>query len=417
MDDDERAGLCADVGLDPRHEQVWLRRLRLIVQQAIPNDSKVRRLLRLFSRTAEPVVLFTEFRDSLEHVRSRVAGRRVVATAHGGQSAAERTRELTRFLDGSASLLIATDVAGQGLNLQGRSRWVVSLELPWNPARLTQRVGRVDRIGQRRPVHATLLAARHEAEAGLLGRLARRVLTAQRALGADALDDTIPPGALAVAAMLLAGEAECHPTPAAAAFIPSQGGAGARAVVHVLARKRRLASRWRGPVVSGRPLRAALRRRLPESLHGRDTRTLLVFRAPVVTRAGAIVEAHAVVVAVDGGGAAADFGHPDVRAQVTDIVTDIARRRLWSRLVRLRRLLSDSAWRQSAVDRALAQHVRAVAARRDAQPGLFGARGVSAEACSAAHLTDLDDGETRTAAGDLDLSVATVVLETILLFP
>ena len=80
---------------------------------------------------------------------------RPASILHGGQDAIERRQQLESFLDGTTSILLATDVAGQGLNLQSRARWVISLELPWNPARLEQRIGRVDRISQTRPTHFT----------------------------------------------------------------------------------------------------------------------------------------------------------------------------------------------------------------------------------------------------------------------
>ena len=63
------------------------------------------------------------------------------------------------FTSGGVDVLLATDAAAHGLNLQARCRLVVDLELPWNPVRLEQRVGRVDRIGQRRVVHAVRLVA------------------------------------------------------------------------------------------------------------------------------------------------------------------------------------------------------------------------------------------------------------------
>ena len=56
-------------------------------------------------------------------------------------------------------MLLATDAASEGLNLQHRCRLVVHLEVPWTPTRIEQRVGRVDRIGQSRTVHQVLLVA------------------------------------------------------------------------------------------------------------------------------------------------------------------------------------------------------------------------------------------------------------------
>jgi len=76
------------------------------------------------------------------------------------------------------------------LNLHRGCRLVINLELPWNPMRLEQRIGRVDRIGQRRVVHAFHLVADGTAEMRLLDRLRDRVASAQADIGApDPLTD------------------------------------------------------------------------------------------------------------------------------------------------------------------------------------------------------------------------------------
>ena len=77
-------------------------------------------------------------------------------------------------------MLLATDAAGEGLNLHGRCRAVINLELPWNPMRLEQRIGRVDRIGQTRRVHAFHLISSRTGEQRILEYL-RAKLTRARA--------------------------------------------------------------------------------------------------------------------------------------------------------------------------------------------------------------------------------------------
>jgi hypothetical protein len=87
-----------------------------------------------------------------------------------------------RFND-EGGLLLATDAAAEGLNLQRRCRTVINYELPWNPARLEQRIGRVDRIGQQRAVHAITLVARDTAEDLVIANLARRLSRVVATLG------------------------------------------------------------------------------------------------------------------------------------------------------------------------------------------------------------------------------------------
>lgn len=202
-DADEHEGLMAQTGLTSQQERSWLRRIRSLADEAARVESKVDRVARLVHRVSEPAVIFTEYRDSLDVVRRRLSFTRQVATLHGGLDAAERRNQLRLFLEGHASLLLATDVAGQGLNLQARTRWVISLELPWNPARLEQRIGRVDRISQTRPTHLSLIVAKDEAESGMLAHLARRVLSARRAIGGSTLEGIAPPESEVRSAVIL----------------------------------------------------------------------------------------------------------------------------------------------------------------------------------------------------------------------
>jgi len=79
------------------------------------------------------------------------------------------------FTTGKCDVMIATDAGSEGLNLHHTCRVIINLELPWNPIRLEQRIGRVDRIGQTRTVHAINLLAEGTAERTVLARLLRRI--------------------------------------------------------------------------------------------------------------------------------------------------------------------------------------------------------------------------------------------------
>ncbi len=78
---------------------------------------------------------------------------------HGGVATAQRGALLDRFRDDDATqLFISTDAGGVGLNLQAASA-LINLDMPWNPAVLEQRIARVHRLGQRRPVQIILVVA------------------------------------------------------------------------------------------------------------------------------------------------------------------------------------------------------------------------------------------------------------------
>ena len=182
-DADESPDCLAALALaDSRRERLLLGALRDAAQRASQGETKVLALMRLLRRLPEPVVVFTEFRDTLLHL-SQVL-RQPVVMLHGGLTRDERRAAIDEFTNGRCRILLATDAAGEGLNLHHRCRCVVNLELPWNPTRLEQRIGRVDRIGQPRVVHAIHFIARDTGESRVLDRLKARIARARQDIAA-----------------------------------------------------------------------------------------------------------------------------------------------------------------------------------------------------------------------------------------
>ena len=168
---------------DEAREERMLRAVAEAARKAGARETKLRAIARLLSRIAEPIVIFTEYRDTLFHMRDVL--NRPVALLHGGMTRGERSLSLDDFVSGRRHILLATDAAGEGLNLHRRCRIVVNLELPWNPMRLEQRTGRVDRIGQRRAVHVFHLIARGTSESRvILKRLKARIALARQDIDA-----------------------------------------------------------------------------------------------------------------------------------------------------------------------------------------------------------------------------------------
>ena len=174
-EDDEPATELSAPGLgDPYEERRWLENLLRLARLAEHRESKFAALGRLLRRTHEPAIVFTEYRDTLHRLADHLRDLAPVQL-HGGLTASERQAVLQRFVTGDAGLLLATDAASEGLNLHHRCRLVINLELPWTPVRLEQRIGRVERLGQTKRVHAVhLLAAgtcEEESVAALLARM------------------------------------------------------------------------------------------------------------------------------------------------------------------------------------------------------------------------------------------------------
>jgi ERCC4-related helicase len=159
----------------PEEERAVLRRLLDATQSAQSSDPKMRVLRRIVRRIREPLIVFTEYRDTLDGIRNEIGHLRRITALHGGQTSRERQESVRAFTGGAADVLIATDAGSEGLNLHGTCRLVINLELPWNPIRLEQRIGRVDRIGQTRTVHVINLFAEGTAERTVLASLQRRI--------------------------------------------------------------------------------------------------------------------------------------------------------------------------------------------------------------------------------------------------
>jgi superfamily II DNA or RNA helicase len=165
---------------DRTDELARLTTLLMLAREAARSESKLTAVRRFLARTGERAIVFTEYRDTLSTIAAALGPGH--AQVHGALSLRERHHEVRRFTHGDARLLLATDAASEGLNLQRRCRLVIHLEVPWTPLRVEQRIGRVDRLGQERSVHSIHLLAAGTGEELMAARLAERSRAADDAL-------------------------------------------------------------------------------------------------------------------------------------------------------------------------------------------------------------------------------------------
>jgi superfamily II DNA or RNA helicase len=142
---------------------------------ASPKLLELRELIGQLALTeGRKVVVFSQWRRMLRlahwATRHQLARDRVTATFFTGEEGQKRrTQNLVDFHDDPACrVLFATDAGGVGLNLQRAASACINIELPWNPAVLEQRIGRIHRIGQRRPIDVYNLVS----EPGIESRIA-----------------------------------------------------------------------------------------------------------------------------------------------------------------------------------------------------------------------------------------------------
>ena len=157
--------LIARPGWDPPLRD----RLRRFSEQAraLVDDAKSRALLSLLRAWPDKLLVFTRFRATQEHLAGLLGEAGEPFTLyHGGLRRAEK-EDAVRGFEGSARILVSTEAGGEGRNLQF-AHGLVNYDLPWNPMRIEQRIGRLSRVGQTRDVHVFNLVAPGTIEETLL---------------------------------------------------------------------------------------------------------------------------------------------------------------------------------------------------------------------------------------------------------
>lgn len=128
------------------------------------------------------VIVFTQFRATQREVLDRLAAAGYTVHAfHGGHSSSEKEQIVEDFEE-EGGILVSTDAMSEGRNLQF-CNILVNMDLPWNPMRVEQRIGRIHRIGQKRDVYIFNMALKDTVEEYVLDRLYHKIDLFQQSVG------------------------------------------------------------------------------------------------------------------------------------------------------------------------------------------------------------------------------------------
>ncbi len=184
-------------------ERQQVAELRTLAQAVLDagHESKFERLREIITDPRyrnEKLILFTEHRDTLEWIRRRLEAMGFtdkIASVHGGMDYRARDLEVDRFrrphAEDGAQYFLATDAAGEGINLQ--FCWLmVNYDVPWNPARLEQRMGRIHRYGQKRDSVVIINLIAHKTREGrVISTLLRKLESIRKELRSDKVFDVV----------------------------------------------------------------------------------------------------------------------------------------------------------------------------------------------------------------------------------
>jgi superfamily II DNA or RNA helicase len=133
------------------------------------------------------LLIFTEHRDTLAHLLKKLDEWGYTTTQiHGGLSAQERRQRQIEF-QRDVQVCVATEAAGEGINLQF-CHLMINYDLPWNPNRLEQRMGRIHRIGQEKDVYVFNFVSTNTVEGAILQRLLEKLADIKATLGDRVFD-------------------------------------------------------------------------------------------------------------------------------------------------------------------------------------------------------------------------------------
>ncbi len=165
----------------PEFDERWERLLLLIKKQLRNGNNWVQE---------NRLVIFTEYKTTLDYLERRLKETfnkepQAIRVLFGGMSDPQREEIKQAFNDPDhpVRILVATDAASEGLNLQETAHLILHYDIPWNPARLDQRNGRLDRHGQARDVIVFHFTSEDDADLKFLGHVVGKVNTIREELG------------------------------------------------------------------------------------------------------------------------------------------------------------------------------------------------------------------------------------------
>ncbi|MGI0149645.1 MAG: DEAD/DEAH box helicase, partial [Thermoplasmata archaeon] len=142
--------------------------------QAIRTNVKAPHLIRFLRSSEEKAIVFTQYLQTLRYLHTVLESEGYrVSLYHGGLAPGKKDAAVRAFRE-DCQIFLSTEAGGEGRNLQF-ARTVVNYDLPWNPLRIEQRIGRVHRLGQEREVHVVNLWAEDTVEAYLMELLDRKI--------------------------------------------------------------------------------------------------------------------------------------------------------------------------------------------------------------------------------------------------
>ncbi|AFZ91383.1 DEAD/DEAH box helicase [Bacillus velezensis] len=154
----------------------------------VTQNSKAIQVVDLIQKINDKVIIFTEYRATQIYLQWFLQQNGISSVPFRGGFKRGKKDWMKDLFRGKVQVLIATEAGGEGINLQFCNH-IINYDLPWNPMRLEQRIGRIHRLGQERDVHIYNMATKHTVEEHILKLLYDKIHLFENVVGE--LDDIL----------------------------------------------------------------------------------------------------------------------------------------------------------------------------------------------------------------------------------
>ncbi|MGF2617052.1 DEAD/DEAH box helicase [Rossellomorea vietnamensis] len=154
----------------------------------VQSNSKAQEALKIIQSVNDKVIIFTEYRATQLYLQWFLKQNGISSVPFRGGFKRGKKDWMRELFKNHAQVLIATEAGGEGINLQF-CHHIINFDLPWNPMRLEQRIGRVHRLGQTKDVHIYNFATKNTVEEHILKLLYEKITLFEKVIGQ--LDDIL----------------------------------------------------------------------------------------------------------------------------------------------------------------------------------------------------------------------------------
>lgn len=169
---------------DPQYPETTRRRLRSFLEmaEATQDNRKLHAVREILQRFSGKFLIFTEYRQTLEQIVQQLRQWDIPTMAFHGEMNIFQKEDAVRSFEKEVRVLVSTESGAEGRNLQFCHR-LINYDLPWNPMRVEQRIGRLHRLGQKHEVSIFNLSSNETIEAHILHLLAYKIRMFELVIG------------------------------------------------------------------------------------------------------------------------------------------------------------------------------------------------------------------------------------------